>query len=119
MRSEAPQPWADAMVKAGAVSPQGRPSITRLAGMAGVAVETARRLIQGKGSTDATIGKVAEALNMDVREVSGWAGRHRPVLDPYIVPGEAHLMTERQRAAITELIRAMTEPNRVVHRKDR
>lgn len=77
--------------------------------MSGVAVETVRRLISSKGSSESTISKVAGALKIDVTEVSRWAGQCRSVSEPYVLPGEAHLMTARQRDAMTELIRAITE----------
>lgn len=113
MRRETPEPWAAAMVKAQATTRSGRPSITALARIAGLGVETTRRLLYGMGSASVeSVSKVADALHIDVREVSRWAAQSRAVKAPYGVPAEADLLTDRERRAVTDLIRAITDGRR-------
>lgn len=101
------------MAAVNAVAPNGEPSITRLATMAGVSVETARRLLFGMGRPSVqTVERVAAALRIDVRMVSEWAAHARSVREPYRAPAEADLLTDRERRAVTHLIRAITDGRR-------
>lgn len=113
MRREAPEPWATAMRKAGAVDPRNdNPSMSALAKMADLHTSTVASLIFRERETEpAVIERVASALGIDVREVSTWAGVARSVSDPYVAPPEANLLTARQRKALTEMIRAFAETN--------
>lgn len=71
-------------------------------------VETVRRLVWGVGrASPSTVERVAAALKMDVRVVSEWAKQRRESAEPYSPPKEAALLTNRHRAALDELIRAM------------
>ncbi|WP_343993080.1 hypothetical protein [Terrabacter terrae] len=56
-----------------------------------------------------TVAAVAEALRLDVRTVSDWAGAARSVIEPYRPPAEADLLTLKQRRAVDQIIRAMTD----------
>lgn len=105
------------MREARAVDPRtGAPSITNLAGLSGVAVETVRKLVYGIGTprTD-TVERVAHALGLDIRIVSDWSGQHRAVAAPFTLPTEAALLDERERDVITELVRVMTAGRRSTH----
>ena len=108
VRRDTPEPWASAMVNANATNPQGGPSITRLAGMAELAVETVRQVVYGaRTGSPGTIAAMAKALRLDVRLVSEWAGQARSVVGQYRPPPEADLLTHRQRKAVDELIRSI------------
>lgn len=113
VRRETPEPWATAMMEALATAPNGAPSITRLAEMAGISVETTRRVLYGMGDARVeTINAIAAALRTDVRKVSEWAEQARSVAEPYKVPAEADLLTDKERRAVTNLIRAITDGRR-------
>lgn len=116
MRREAPEPWASAMVASGAVSPSGRPSMTRLAEKAGIAVESVRKLVYGMGTPrPSTVAEVAKALRVDVRLASEWAGQARSVREPFTLPPEADLLNARERRAITELVQAVVQGRKQPH----
>lgn len=108
------------MRDARAVDPRtGAPSITSLAGLSRVAVETVRKLVYGIGAPRTeTVERVAEALRLDIRVVSEWAGQHRAVAAPFTLPSEAALLDERERDVITELVRVMTAGRRGSHQND-
>lgn len=113
MKREAPEPWASAMIQAGATDPRNknRPSMRALAERAGADTSTVTALIFGDRVTELqVIEQVAVALDVDVRLVTEWAGRSRNVTEPYIPPKGADLLNRRQRRAMDELIRSFTEP---------
>lgn len=113
MKREAPEPWASAMIQAGATDPRNktRPSMRALAEMAGTDTSTVTALIFGDRTTELhVIEQVAASLGLDVNLVTEWAGRSRTVTEPYIPPKSADLMSRRQRRAMDELIRSFTEP---------
>lgn len=113
MRREAPEPWASAMKAAGAVDPRnGAPSMNTLAKMSNTHTSTITAMIfSDKNTEQPVVDRVAEALGVDVRIVSQWAGRTRTVRDPYVPPVEADMLTARQRRAVSELIKSMAEPS--------
>lgn len=83
--------------------------MTALAHKAGVGVETVRKLVYGaSGSSSATIAAVAQALHRDVRTVARWAAEQRAVAEPFELPAEADLLTDKERRAIVQLVRAIT-----------
>ena len=83
--------------------------MTRLAELAGLSVETVRQtLYGGRDPSPATVRALADALRLDVRRVSEWAGQARSVVESYKPPQEADLLTKRERKAINDLIRAIT-----------
>lgn len=83
--------------------------MTRLAELAGLSVETVRQtLYGGRDPSPATVRALSDALRVDVRTVSEWAGQARSVVESYRPPQEADLLTKRERKAINELIRAIT-----------
>ncbi|WP_043497274.1 helix-turn-helix domain-containing protein [Georgenia sp. SUBG003] len=87
----------------------------RLAEAAGLHTTTVSRIIFGVGSrtpSPANVQAIADALGVDVVKVSGWVNQARTVREPYRVPDEVHLLTDRQQKAVTELIRSMAEANR-------
>lgn len=55
----------------------------------------------------ATVAKIADALRIDVRELSRWIGQTREVAKPYTPPSEADLLDQRERDALDEIIRVM------------
>lgn len=111
VRREAPEPWATAMIKAGATDPRNaqRPSMSRLGEMAGgIGPSTITGMIYGERRTDVeTIRRVADALRVKPELVSEWAGRARAVRKPYEPPDEADLLTDQQRKALNLLIRSI------------
>lgn len=101
------------MVKVGAVDPRnGMPSMSALGKMSKTHTSTITAMVFSDRETDpAVVERVADALGIDVRTVSRWAGKSRTVLDPYIPPMEADMLSTRQRRAVSELIRSMAEPS--------
>jgi transcriptional regulator with XRE-family HTH domain len=82
--------------------------MTQLAKASGVAVETIRRMMFKTATPDVeTVAAVADALGVDRGVVSGWVGLQRSVRARYDPPAEADLLTERERAALDQLIRAI------------
>lgn len=103
-------PWASAMIDVGAVNPRipSQPSWRQLASMAGLATKTVIDAANGDvTATPDTLRAIAYALNVDVETVSAWISQERIVSSRYTPPAEAALLTDRQRKALTELIRSM------------
>jgi len=109
--SNIPEPWHTAMVEARMVDPRytdDRPSLSRLAEVAGIHTTTVSRMVKGTAATKPEhVEAVAEALRVDVRTVSKWVNQARTEVAPYKVPEEVNLLTKRQQDALTELIRSM------------
>ena len=107
---ETPERWQKAMDRAGLSS------MRRLAAAVGVHTSTISAMIHGDRDTSPeTVAKVAEVLGVDVVRVSRWVGQARTVAAPYQPPAEAALLTARQRKAVDELIRSMTEREESTH----
>jgi len=88
----------------------GRPSMRQLAERAEVTTTTVTKMIFGERRTDPeTVATVAEILGVNPVEVSEWAHQARTVRASYRVPSEVHLLSGREQAAISELIRAIAE----------
>lgn len=106
-----PEPWASAMVKVGLTDPRyadARPSINRLAERANLHPTTVSRMVHGtRTSQTANVEAVADALRVDVVEVSRWVNRARSVSKPYQVPAEVNRLSDREQRALSELILAM------------
>lgn len=114
--SQIPEPWASALVRAGFTDPRysdDRPSLGALAEAAGVHTTTVSRMVHGRGKPKhENVEAVAAALRVDVVKVSEWVRQARTEVEPYRMPAEVNLLTRREQAAITELIRAMAEARR-------
>ena len=102
-------PWAEAMEKAGVGDPRnGRPSWTQLAARAGVSVSAVTNMVNGRtAAKPATVQRVADALGVRPEVVSGWLGAPRPVRGPYVPVEESALLSEQEREALDNLIRAI------------
>lgn len=115
-RNETQEPWASAMIAAGAVDTRRRadvPSWTRLGEMAGVHTTTLTKMVAGKSKpTVETVEKIATALKVEPEVVSGWLGFEMPVRTPYEPPSEGALLTDRQRDALSEVIRSIAVEQR-------
>lgn len=111
--------WDSALVSAGLVDPRnGNPSRNQLAKRVGMSSSALNAVIDGRSEPRAmTIQKIADALGVDVRIVSSWVGQERTERDPYAPPAEADLLTDRQRRAVDEIIRAIVA-ERVSDRDD-
>ena len=102
-RDPLPEPWRSAL------EPKGISSRRDLANKAGIAVQTAIRLVNGEGSpSQATVDAVArELFNGDrnrVRELAGLSGHDH---GEWRVPDEIALLDPQQRAAVEAVIKAM------------
>lgn len=102
-------PWVEPMKRARATDPRnGLPSWTRLGELAGLSTSTITSMISGRRKTStATIEKVAGVLRVEPSEVRGWLALARREQSPYRPPPEADLLTDRQRKALTDLIRSI------------
>ena len=109
-REEPWELWASAMLAVGATNPRlpDRPSWRQLANRAGITTQTVINAARGEVDTEIdVIRQIAKALRVSPETVSEWVGRSRAVSTRYAPPAEADLLTERQRKALTELIRSM------------
>lgn len=106
--TEVPEPWRTRLIDRGFVDPRyndERPSLRRLGTEIDVHPSTISNAISGRSrASEETVARLVEALGDDV---AGWLGRIRP--RQWTPPAEASLLTDRQRKAVEELIRAMTE----------
>lgn len=101
---ELPEPWNTAAEQAGV-----RQTYRGIGDRAGLSHVTVRRLITEGRTSPTTIGKVAEALHVDESTIYDWAGIERSEWGPWTPPREAYRLNPRARAAIDELIRAVTQ----------
>lgn len=107
---ELPYRWAERLIARGFTDRRtdhqyARPSLGALSDATGVHQTTLKSAITGtrKPSVE-TVQRLMRALGDDV---AGWLGQGRVV--EWIPPAEASLLTDRQRKAVEEIIRAMTE----------
>lgn len=107
--SKKPETWDEALISADLVDPRnGKPSLNQLAIRADLPASTVTAIAAGRRKPKApTIQKIADALGIDVRVVSEWVGQERTERAPYAPPAEADLLTDRQRRAVDEIIRAI------------
>lgn len=107
--SKQPSSWDEALVAAGFTDPRnGRPSVNQLAIAAEIPQSTIAAAVAGRRvPKPETVERIASALGVDVRVVSGWVGQRRTERAPYKPPQEADLLTDRQRRAVDEIIRAI------------
>lgn len=107
--SKFPETWDEALLSADLVDPRnGKPSLNQLAIRADLPASTVTAIAAGRRKPKAgTIQKIADALGVDVRVVSAWVGQERTERAPYAPPAEADLLTDRQRRAVDEMIRAI------------
>lgn len=107
--SKQPETWDEALIGADLVDPRnGKPSLNQLAIRADLPASTVTAIAAGRRKPKTpTIQKIADALGIDVRVVSEWVGQERTERAPYAPPAEADLLTDRQRRAVDEIIRAI------------
>lgn len=116
---EVPEPWASRMVDRGFTDPRYStdiPSLSRLAEACGMHTSTISSAIKGTGRkpSAATVVALTRVLGDDVAE---WLGEERATA--WEPPAESSLLTDRQRKAVEEIIRAMTERREDVRNDDR
>lgn len=113
--STEPQDWESALVAAGVVDRRSgrRGSWTRLAEMIGVHTSTLTAMRDGTKETEqAILNRVAEALRLDPRTVSDWAGRVRSERSAYRPPKDADLLSNEERKAVNNLIALLAKPKK-------
>ena len=101
---ELPEPWRTAAEQAGV-----RQSLRGLADAAGVGHPTIKRLIAEGRTSPKTVQAVADALAVTVERVEEWAGMEPATGEPWNPPDAARRLSPRARAALTELILAITD----------
>lgn len=80
----------------------------RIAELAGVSGPTVDRLMKGTGKIEpANLDAIADVLNVPIEKAREWAGLPPVAGGPYTAPDVARLLSERQRAALDELIRSI------------
>lgn len=102
--NELPEPWNTAAEHAGVTQ-----SLRGIASAAGVSHVTVGRLIRQGRTSPQTVSAVAAALRISEAKVYEYAGISLSDLGPWIPPLEAHRLNPRARAALLELILAITE----------
>ena len=109
--SKQPTDWDLALIRAGFVDPRNaeKPSYNQLAHAVGVPQSTVSAIVSGRSRKPKpeNVQKIADALGLDVRIVAGWVGQERTERTRYTPPAEADLLTDRQRRAVDEIIRAI------------
>lgn len=109
--SKQPTDWDLALIRAGFVDPRNaeKPSYNQLARAVGVPQSTVSAIVSGRSRKPKpeNVQKIADALGLDVRIVAGWVGQERTERTRYTPPAEADLLTDRQRRAVDEIIRAI------------
>lgn len=102
MSSELPEPWGSVL------GPKGVHSYRDLGARSGFNHQTAWRLVNGGGTSQGTLRKVAvEFFDGDVNYVLRLRGSAAVDHGEWSLPAEASLLTEEQRAAILAVVRAM------------
>lgn len=101
---ELAEPWSTAAEQAGV-----RQTYRGIGDAAGVSHVTVRRLIAEGRTTPSTIRKVADALRVEIAMVYKWANISTSEWGPWDPPMQAHQLNPRARAALEELILAVTE----------
>lgn len=101
---ELPEPWSTAAQQAGI-----RQTYRGIGERAGLSHVTVRRLIKEGRTSPATVTKIAQALKVDDTVIYQWADIELSEWGPWSPPAEAHRLNPRARAAIEELIRAVTQ----------
>lgn len=101
---ELPEPWNTAAEQAGV-----RQTYRGIGERAGLSHVTVRRLIVEGRTTVSTVRKIADALGVEQATIYEWAGIELSEWGPWDPPASAHRMSPRTRAAVEELIRAITE----------
>lgn len=106
--NEVPEPWASRMVERGFSDPRytdDRPSMSKLGAHVGIHTSTISSAIHGRRrASAATVRALVDALGADVAE---WLGVQ--AASAWTPPAESSLLTDRQRRAVEEIIRAMAE----------
>lgn len=100
---ELTEPWNAAAERVGV-----RQTYRGIGEAAGVSHVTVRRLIVEGRTSPQTVGRVAQALRVDEATIYRWAGVPLSDWGPWTPPAEAHRLNPRARAALDELIRAVT-----------
>jgi len=100
-----PEPWREAMENAGMYS------FRDLSQKTGIGTSTVTGLIFGdRGSSEATVQAIADALRLPVTTIREWAAVARGEIGPFVLPIEANRLGRRQREAILAVVRAMLDP---------
>lgn len=100
-----PEPWREAMVKAGVSS------LNRLAQRTGTGVSTLSDLVHGRRrSSERTLEAVADALRLKTTTIRAWAAAALGEEKPFVLPAEANRLTRRERDAVLAVVRAMLDP---------
>ncbi|WP_054813370.1 hypothetical protein [Nocardia arizonensis] len=92
----------------------GRADINNRNELAGIHATTVSRLIDNPEhpSSLEPIRAVAQALELDVRDVAHWSGVALELDEPFVAPPEAALLGREQRKLVSDLIRALAATNR-------
>lgn len=98
------EPWRTAAEQAGV-----RQSLRGIAERADLSHATVRRLINEGRTSAATVAAVSAALGVDEGTVLRWAEVEVSDLGPWVPPMESHKLGPRARAALAELILAITQ----------
>src|SRR5690606_21953060 len=86
---------------------------------ADLSVSTVTGAVSGKRSPGPkTIHAIARALNVKPEDVSGWLRNSARVSEPYTPTEESALLTDHERDALDDLIRAIARGRRAAARSD-
>lgn len=111
-KRETPEPWATWLIAAGFVEPRAkgvpRASLRQLAERLDVHPSTVAAMVHGdRYTSEDTVEAAAEAMRVDVLEVSRATLRARTVREHYEPPAEVHSLSREVQDAISDLIRAL------------
>lgn len=106
--NEIPEPWRSRLIERQFTDPRysdDRPSLSRLANAMDMHTSTVASAIFGRRrASEETVAGLVKHLGEDV---AAWLERTAP--RPWSPPAESALLTDRQRKAVEELIKSMTE----------
>lgn len=106
--NEIPEPWRSRLIERQFTDPRysdDRPSLSRLANAMDMHTSTVASAIYGRRrASEETVAGLVKHLGEDV---AAWLDRTAP--RPWTPPAESALLTDRQRKAVEELIKSMTE----------
>lgn len=85
-------------------------SISGLARVSGIGLQTANRLLKGEGvPSEQTLQRVADALHVDITTLRRAAGRPAGERTPFTLPERANQLSDRQRTVVLSVIDALLE----------
>jgi hypothetical protein len=98
------QPTTLAEYVRGRMTELGLTTLRDLQSRTGLALETGRRVLDGRGVSEVTLKRISDGLGLPLPRLRELAGQPRGEAEPFELPIRANQLNDRQRRAIVELI---------------